>query len=91
MNHVDHGNPYDYKLLLNCNKGQLNDTLIKLYLGDWIGKDLCSILSGEGLVNLDGILPRDYSVARCPQEVDPRYNRLLSMDNCTYERSHDRL
>lgn len=74
-------NPFDYKLLLTCNEGQPNDTLIKIYLGDRVGRDLRSILSDEGLVNLDGILPRDYSVAQCPQEVDPRYNWLLSMNN----------
>lgn len=74
-------NPLDYKLLLTCNEGQPNDTLIKIYLGDRVGRDLRSILSDEGLVNLDGILPRDYSVAQCPQEVDPRYNWLLSVNN----------
>lgn len=74
-------NLLDYKLLLTCNEGQPNDTLIKIYLGDRVGRDLRSILSDEGLVNLDGILPRDYSVAQCPQEVDPRYNWLLSMNN----------
>lgn len=74
-------NPLDYKLLLTRNEGQPNDTLIKIYLGDRVGRDLRSILSDEGLVNLDGILPRDYPVAQCPQEVDPSYNWLLSMNN----------